>query len=250
LLQPDIASVDVDYGEIAERIRITDGANASINGSPQTFSVCNDAEHIINHGKRLVVKEPIILSPEVKLMPKAGLKRYKVNEILSEYLKDNPKAGIRIYQTRGGRKYIITHKPIHYSSEEFPKIHNALGNDEDYCALVQTQKNHASRISPKFNRIAHLGELEYCRMGAWIPFHKFKVTPKAFDMAKADISAGAEWFVDGPYQAWKTLMEWAAEKDVVMAKFVGQMGDICEEAKKFVDYHDHCCNSYGNGPIL
>ena len=129
-------------------------------------------------------------------------------------------------------------------------MQNAIGSDEKYLQLVKNQKAYAARISPKFNRIADLGELEYCRMGAWIPFHAHKATPAAFDAASVTMIAGAEWFIDGPYQAWKTLMEWAREIDAVAAKFVGQIGPICEEAQKFVDYHDYCCNSFGNGPIL
>lgn len=250
LMPDDVAVIDLDYSGIAERIRISTGKSPQINGSPQSIAVCSDVEHLVNGSRRVRFETRMELSGSVYVDPKEGVPRQKANEMLSDFIRQNPDVGIRIYNTRGGRKYIITHRPVPWDSPDFEGYQNAIGSDKKYAGLVRNQKCYAARISPKFNRIDNLGELEYCRTGAWIPFHLYPCTPMAFDVERAAVSAGCEWFLDGPYQAWKTLMEWAASIDAVTSKFVGQIGPVCEEVQKFVDYHDHCCNSLGNGPIL
>jgi hypothetical protein len=68
---------------------------------------------------------------------------------LHEWIERHPAWGVRVYRTRSGLRYLVTHAP--YSPED-PNIKAAmefLGADPQYRNLCKAQKSFRARLTPK-----------------------------------------------------------------------------------------------------
>lgn len=72
---------------------------------------------------------------------------------LNEWISAHPGQGARIYRTRAGLRYLITHEPLDPEGDSIYTMMDALGADPLYMRLCRTHRCYRARLSAKPWRI-------------------------------------------------------------------------------------------------
>lgn len=70
-------------------------------------------------------------------------------ETLKRFVGSRAGWGFRVYRTRAGLRYLVTHAPLDPASEESAAVLAALGCDPHYVKLCRSQKSFRARLTPK-----------------------------------------------------------------------------------------------------
>lgn len=68
---------------------------------------------------------------------------------LREWVAAHPGSGVRVYRTRSGLRYLVTHAFFAPASEETEAMMRFLGADPQYVRLCRVQNSFRARLSPK-----------------------------------------------------------------------------------------------------
>ncbi len=68
---------------------------------------------------------------------------------LREWIVEHPDWGVRVYRTRSGLRYLVTHAPFEPGSTPSEVAMEYLGCDPRYVQLCRSQKSFRARLSPK-----------------------------------------------------------------------------------------------------
>jgi hypothetical protein len=66
-----------------------------------------------------------------------------------QWLVDHPQWGMRVYRTRSGLRYLVTHSPFEPGQAESETVMQFLGCDPAYLQLCRTQRSFRARLTPK-----------------------------------------------------------------------------------------------------
>jgi len=68
---------------------------------------------------------------------------------LRTWVAQHPDWGVRVYRTRAGLRYLVTHKTFEPGAPEAEEVMEYLGSDPRYRALCRVQRSFRARLTPK-----------------------------------------------------------------------------------------------------
>lgn len=145
-------------------------------------------------------------------------------ERLRNWLAEHPNWSVRVYRTRLGLRYLVTHAPLQPGSADSEAMMEAVGADRQYRVLCRVQQCFRARLSPK-----------PWRCGCGVPPARFPWNEEAEEAAMR------EWEM----QYARAARDWAT------CRFVETLGnpEVAAEFRPLVELHDLYTKAMSDAPL-